>query len=123
MAYTMETWNMAEQTLQRLSRILDLCVETSFRRDYDAHLKCLLELKKNLAAFLNDTEIEELENKFNELPEGWWNQTMRCVNPVHFAKVNKIFDEIYMFCVRRMKKKGLLMPEAKDAGRAVARMS
>jgi len=123
MAYETETWNMAEQTLQRLSRILDLCVDTSFRRDYDGHLKCLLELKKNLSAFLNDNEIEELENKFNELPDGWWNITMKTVNPNCLGKVNKIFDDVYMFCVRKMKKKGLLMPEAKDAGRAVARMS
>ena len=123
MAYEMETWNMAEQTLQRLSRILDLCLEASMREDYGYWFKSLIELKKNLAAFLSDTEIEDLENKFNDLPDGWWNPNQRTINPTHQRKVDKIFNDVYIYCVRKMKKKGLLMPEAKDVGRAIARMS
>ena len=123
MAYVTETWNMAEQTLQRLSHILDLCVETSFRRDYDSHLKSLLELKKNLSAFLSNDELDELEDKFKKLPNGWWNPTTKSINLNHIEKVTTIFDDIYIYSIRKMKKRGLLMPETKDVGRAIARMS
>lgn len=123
MPYETETWNMAQQTLQRLSKILDVYLGFSWDEHYGGQYKCLLELRKNLAGFLTDNEIKEINLMFEKLPKGWWIKEKKSVNPMHQMKVEEIFNEIYMYYIKKMKKRNLLMPATDDPGRAVSRMS
>jgi hypothetical protein len=112
-----ESWNMATATLQRLARILDQCSMYSQQGDLINWFKALMDLRRNLSPFLDDTEFKEVTNKFESLPLGWINGGK--VNYNHYSTVNKLFDEIFIILIRSMKSKGILMPKQKDANKAV----
>ncbi len=116
-----ETWNMANATLQRFDYTLkqsSFFAQTGRLIDWK---KCLMDLRRNLYPFMTTKEYGDTEEKFNSLPKGWIHQNGQ-INNKYFAKVNKIFDEIYMMFILIMKKKGLLMPKTVDSGKAVIDM-
>jgi hypothetical protein len=112
-----ESWNMATATLQRLARILDQCSLYSQQGDLINWFKSLMDLRRNLSPFLEDTEFTEVTKKFESLPNGWI--TNGKVNYSSYAQVNKLFDEIFVILIKSMKAKGILMPKQKDANKAV----
>jgi len=119
----LETWNMAMETMKRLSLLLNLCT-TSFQDGNMIDLyNYLCNLKRNLAPFLDDKEFEELNNLFQKLPQGWSSKkNPNGTIPKYYNQVYSIFDEVYIFCGRQMKKKGILMPEGINKNRAILGM-
>lgn len=116
-----ESWNMANATLQRFDSILkrsSMLAQTGRLEDWK---RCLMDLRRNLFPFMTTTEFTEATSKFNSLPIGWVYPNGK-LNPRTSAKVNQIFDEMYMMFITIMKKKGLLMPKTIDSGKAVIEM-
>jgi hypothetical protein len=116
-----ESWNMATETLKRLSRSLDQISLYSQTGDLIAWFKTSMDLRRNLYPFLETNEFIEIENKINSLPNNWIIGSK--VNPVHYVTAHKILDETYLIFIKCMKQKGLLMPKSKDARHAVFNMS
>jgi hypothetical protein len=76
-----------------------------------------MDLRRNLAPFLNDDEFKVIENKFKEFPEGW--MIKGNVSALHYRTAHKTLDELYIIAVKFMKEKGLLMPKVIDLKKAV----
>jgi len=112
-----EAWNMATETLKRLSRCLDLCSWHSQKGDLVAWFDTSMDLRRNLAAFLDDNEFKQIDDKLKSLPRGWIIGGR--VSPNHFAAVHKTLDDVYIIAIKAMKEKGLLMPKAPNAAMAV----
>ncbi len=116
-----ESWNMANATLQRFDSILkrsSILAQTGRLEDWK---RCLMDLRRNLFPFMTTKEFDEINEKFNSLPIGWVYPNGQ-LNSKTSAKVNQIFDEMYMLFISIMKKKGLLMPKTIDSGKAVIEM-
>lgn len=116
-----ESWNMATATLQRFDLILkrsSILAQTGRLEDWK---RCLMDLRRNLFPFMTSIEFQEATKKFNSLPKNWVYPNGK-LNSKTSAKVNQIFDEMYMMFITIMKKKGLLMPKTVDSGRAVIEM-
>lgn len=117
-----ETWNMATETMKRLSTLLNFATVSFQTGDMLELYHYLCNLKRNLAPFLNNKEFEELTNLFNELPSNWNSKKGKGIIPEYYNEVYNIFDKIYIFCNRKMKQKGILMPEAINKSRAIVGM-
>jgi hypothetical protein len=117
-----ESWNMATETMKRLSNLLDLCTHYFHEKRFVELYDCLLNLRRNIIPFLEVKEIEEVNNLFDSLPTEKWISGEKKIIPQHFSKVYTIFDRIYIFYVIKMKKRGLLMPEVKDRSKAIIGM-
>lgn len=115
-----ESWNMATETLKRLSRDLDLCSFFSHKGDLVNWFYSAMTLRRNLYPFLEETEYNELQLKFISLPSHWIVNGR--VNPKHYIEVHKALDEIYLLFVKHMKSKGILMPKTSDPRSAVLNM-
>ncbi len=121
MANEVESWNMATATLQRFDFLLkrsSFLAQTGRLEDWK---RCLMDLRRNLFPFMTTTEFQEATKKFDSLPPGWVYPNGK-LNPKTSARVNQIFDQMYMMFISIMKKKGLLMPKAIDSGKAVIEM-
>ena len=116
-----ETWNMATATMKRLDFLLRQSSYFSQSLNLVSWFHTLMDLRRNLYPFMGDTIEKEVDEKLKEIP-GDWRATQSRVNPAHFSKVNQIFDELYIIFIKLMKAKGLLMPKAVDAGKAVIEM-
>lgn len=116
-----ETWNMATATLQRFDLLLKQSSMMAQTHDLIGWFNVLMDLRRNLYAFIPEKEWDEVEQKFNSLPKDWrgFNNT---INPKHFVEINKTFDEIYMIFIKTMKEKGLLMPKSLDSSKAVIQL-
>lgn len=112
-----EAWNMATQTLKRLSRSLDLCSLYSSMGDMVMWYTIMLDLKRNIYPFLINAEVEAINKKFSEFPKNWVIKGK--VDPKYIGKVYELLDEIYLLIIKNMKEKGLLMPKSKNAKAAV----
>ena len=120
---TQETWNMATETLKRISLLLDLCVMHFQDGSAVPLFDTLKNLRRNLIPFMEDAEVEKLEELFDSFPEDWRSRTQNFkVVPIYYGKVMILCDEIYTFCVKIMKKKGLLMPPTVDKNKAIMGM-
>ena len=115
-----ESWNMATATLKRLSGILDQCSFYSQRGEMVLWFNALLDLRRNMYAFMDEKEFIEVENKLKSLPKGWTIGN-KC-HPKLYPQVHRILDECYMIFIKSMKSKGLLMPKMTDVNRAVLDM-
>lgn len=114
---TQESWNMATATMQRLHRLL---VQSSFYAqtgDLIRWFKVIMDLRRNLYPFFEENEFKEIEKKLKQLPTDW--NKYGVVKSADYSKVNQIFDDIYMKYMQVMKARGLLLPRARDASRAV----
>lgn len=117
-----ESWNMAQATLKRLSGLLDMCSIYAQQGDLSNWFRVLMDLRRNLSAFLEDKDFNEVTTKIASLPKGWLMGSGK-VNPQHYQAVNKAFDEAYIICYRCMKAKGLLMPKQVDTTKSIIDMS
>ena len=115
-----ESWNMANATLKRLDNLLRQSSVYSQTSQLFKWKNCLMDLRRNIYPFLSETEVADVDNKFKSLDPNW-NRNGR-VSPKHYAKTNRLFDEIYIIFITVMKKKGLLMPKTVDSGKAVIEM-
>ena len=115
-----EAWNMATETLKRLSRCMDLCSFFSQKGDLVNWFSASMDWRRNLITFLEDNEVVILENKFAEMPKGWSNGGK--VRPDKYSQAHKVLDELYIMMSKYMKAKGLLMPKSKDPRAAVLNM-
>ncbi len=113
-----ETWNMATATLKRFDRILIQCSYMAQTRDLIGWFNVLMDLRRNIFPFMPTTDWDIIEKKFEELPNDWRVLNNK-INMKHFAKVHKLFDDIYMLYVKTMKDKGLLMPKSVDSSKAI----
>ena len=113
-----ESWNMATETLKRLSRCLNLCSYFSQNADLISWLNASMDLRRNLHPFLETNEITEINNKLNEMPNRWKTSDGKIIR-TEYGKVYKILDELYILFVGYMKNKGLLMPKMTDPRSAV----
>lgn len=112
-----ESWNMATETLKRLSRCLDLCSFFSQNGRLFEWFNASMDLRRNLYPFLTDTEWKAIDDKIKELPKGW--VIKGNVMAKHYGKVHKTLDELYLLFISNMKSKGILMPKPIDATQAV----
>lgn len=112
-----EAWNMATSTLKRLSWLLDMSSVAAQQQNFKDWFYVLMDLRRNLAPFMTPEEYEKIWNKFKELPPNWI--IGEKVNPMYTIQVHRLFDEIAMELLKVMNKKGLLMPEKKDTGKAI----
>lgn len=117
-----ESWNMATETMKRLSNLLDSCVFCFQGKNLLALHDLLSNLRRNLAPFLEDNEFKELNDLFSKLPKERWVNGEGIIIPKYYNQIITVFDEIYIFCGRQMKKKGLLMPPSIDKGRSIIGM-
>ena len=116
-----ETWNMATATLKRFDFLLKQSSVHSQRGDLISWKATLMDMRRNLYAFMTDKEFDEVNEKFESIPNNW-RLGNGAINKKLFPETNQIFDEIYMFFIKIMKEKGLLMPKTKDSGKAVIEM-
>ena len=112
-----EAWNMATATLQRLNNLLIQSSMFSQTGNLNGWFRVIMDIRRNLYPFMEDDDFKNVDKKLKELPNGWNRQAV--VRPMDYAKVNQVFDEVYMIFMSTMKTKGLLMPKSKDANRAV----
>ena len=118
-----ETWNMATETLKRISTLLDLCSFHFQNKSYIGVYETMLDLRRNLSAFLEDNEFEEVNKLFNRLPMNWRSKTNKNgIIPLHYIAVVTVLDEIYIYFIRKMKKKGILMPQTLDKNKSIIGM-
>jgi len=119
-----ESWNMATETMKRLSRLLDQNSMYAQNGDLIRWFQVMMDLRRNLIPFLEVNELENLNKKLEELPKGWMVLTASGtkIRPIHYAPVNKILDEIYILLIKNMKAKGLLMPKPTDVRKSVLDM-
>ena len=116
-----ESWNMATETMKRLSRLLDQNSMYAQGGDLIRWFQVMMDLRRNLIPFLEQTELDSLKTKLKELPQGWMvlTQNGAKVRPKDYPAVNKILDEIYILLLTTMKSKGLLMPKPTDIRKSV----
>lgn len=112
-----ESWNMAQATMQRLSRILDQCSMHAQNGMLVLWYSALMDLRRNLSPFLEETEFNNVRDKLLSLPSGW--NINGKVNSQHYSAVNRTLDEIFIILICCMKSKGLLMPKSDDPRAAV----
>lgn len=112
-----ESWNMATETLKRLSRSLDQISFYSQSGDLVSWFKATMDLRRNLYPFLEEKDYNSIKDKLDSLPKNWIIGSK--LNPLHYNNVHKTLDETYLICIKCMKEKGLLMPKSKDARQAV----
>lgn len=112
-----ESWNMATETLKRLSKCLDMCTYFSQTGDLPNWFNSTLSLQSNLSCFLEKDELELLDDKLKEIPSPWKSQGR--VIPMHYGKVYSILNFVYRQSLIYMKAKGLLMPKTNDPRSAV----
>lgn len=112
-----ESWNMATETMKRLSRCLNMCSFFSQNGKLFEWFNASMDLRRNLYPFLEGNEWTVIEDKIKELPQGWVYKGE--VRKSHYARVHKVLDELYLLFIKHMKQKGLLMPKAVDATQAV----
>lgn len=115
-----ESWNMATATLQRLSRLLDQSSYMAQNQNLTGWFIVILDLRRNLIPFMNDTELKDIKEKIDGLPNNWI--VGGKVDLKYFIQVNKTLDEIYIVLYTCMKRCGLLMPKQQDANRAIIDM-
>ena len=116
-----ETWNMATATLKRFDFLLKQFSLMAQTKNLPGCFTIIMDLRRNLVAFMPEKEFEEADNKLNSLPKGW-NTHNGKILPEHFAKINQTLDEVYMVYIKTMKAKGLLMPKSIDTSKAVIQM-
>ncbi len=121
MAQDVESWNMADATLKRFDNILKQSSYLSQTGRLEEWKRNLMDLRRNLFPFMTQTEFDDATKRFNSLPKLWVYPNGK-LNPKTSAKVNQIFDDMYMMFLTIMKKKGLLMPKTVDSGKAVIEM-
>lgn len=115
-----EGWNMAQATLQRINNILIQCSIASQSNQLDDWYGCLLDLRRNLAGFIEEKDYEKAENLIKELPSQIvWYRPDGKLNKETFPLIYTKLDEIQITFNRAMKAKGLLMPKTIDVGKAV----
>lgn len=119
-----ESWNMATETLKRLSRCLDMISFYSQNGSLIRWFDASMDLRRNLAPFLTKEEFDEIDSKIKSMPQGWIlsryaDATGGKVNPMHYATCHRILDETYIMFINQMKQKGLLMPKVVDPRMAV----
>ena len=113
-----ESWNMATETLKRLSRCLNMCSFFSQQGDLISWLNASMDLRRNLHPFLEPTEIKAINDKLNEMPKQWKSSEGKIMRG-EYAKVYKVLDDVYILFIGYMKEKGLLMPKMTDPRSAV----
>ena len=113
-----ESWNMATETLKRLSRCLDMCTYYSQMGDLPNWYNSSLSLRSNLSCFLDESEKKIIRDQFKKIPARWKTPDGR-VLPKFYGIVYSVLDEIYQQCLDYMKAKGLLMPKPTDPRAAV----
>lgn len=115
-----ESWNMATATLKRFDQLLNQCSYFSQNGFLMKWFSVLMDLRRNLHPFMDADEFKEVEDKLGSLPKDW------CAGgriiPTNFAKVNQVFDEVYIIFVDIMKAKGLLMPKSTDVKKSILDM-
>lgn len=112
-----ESWNMATETLKRLSRCLDICSFCSQQGDLFGWYQATFDLRRNLSPFLTATELEEINSEIMKFPKQFMykNEVIpTCRQPVYI-----ILDKLYILFVKHMKEKGLLMPKSINPSAAV----
>lgn len=116
-----EAWNMATETLKRLSRCLDMCSFYSQRGNLIQWFHASMDLRRNLYPFLDKDEFKEIEDKINEWNSKWIIDSPRgvIINPKYYSSCNRVLDELYLLFIFNMKEKGLLMPKTIDPRAAV----
>ena len=107
--------------MQRFNNLLLQSSIASQQGNLMAWFNILMDLRRNLFPFMSSTEYEDINKKFESLPNDWIHPNGK-INPKKFSNINQIFDEIYMMFILIMKKKGLLMPKTVDTGKAVIDM-
>jgi len=112
---------MATATLKRFDMLLKQSSIMAQTKNLIGWFNVLMDLRRNIYPFVPETEWGQIELKFKGLPNGWRLSNEK-VNPDHFAKVHKTFDEIYMDYIKIMKSKGLLMPKSLDTSKSVIEM-
>jgi hypothetical protein len=119
-----ESWNMATETMKRLSRLLDQNSLYAQNGDLIRWFQVMMDLRRNLIPFIDKPELEELNTKLSSLPKGWMVLTGSGtkVKPIDYPVVNRILDEIYILLIKTMKAKGLLMPKTIDVRKSVLDM-
>lgn len=112
-----ESWNMATETLKRLSRCLDMCTYYSQVGDLPNWFNATLSLKSNISCFLEDDEAQTINDKLSEMPSGW--RSSSGVIRSKYKEVYLVLTEVYQLSLKYMKSKGLLMPKTNDPRAAV----
>jgi hypothetical protein len=113
-----ESWNMATETLKRLSRCLDMVTFYSQIGELPNMFNAVLSLKNNLSCFLEPNEMTDIENELYKLPPKW-KTTEGKVLRMQYGKVHMTLTNVYTKCLGYMKAKGLLMPKPSDPRAAV----
>lgn len=113
-----ESWNMATETLKRLSRCLDMCTFYSQTGDLTNMFNAILSLKNNLSCFLEDNEMIVVENELYKLPKRWKSMEGKVLR-MEYGNVHMTLTNVYTKCLGYMKAKGLLMPKITDPRAAV----
>lgn len=116
-----EAWNMATETMKRLSRSLDLISFFSQQQDLVSWFDATLDLRRNISPFLEEPEFEKINQKLNGLPSDWLLKGRR-VNKRRYKDVHRTLDEVYLMIIKHMKDKGLLLPKAQDPRKAALDM-
>lgn len=119
-----ESWNMATETMKRLSRLLDQNSIYAQNGDLIRWFQVMMDLRRNLIPFMDEKELIILNSKLCSLPQGWMVLTNSGtkVKPKDYSQVNKVLDEIYIMLVSIMKLKGLLMPKQTDVRKSILDM-
>jgi hypothetical protein len=112
-----ESWNMATETLKRLSRCLDMCTYYSQVGDLPNWFNATLSLQSNVSCFLEPSESLAIEDKLKEMPKKWRSPNGVIRNT--YGSVYVVLNEVYKLCLLYMKSKGLLMPKTSDPRAAV----
>ncbi len=119
-----ESWNMATETMKRLSRLLDQNSAAAQQGDLIRWFQVMMDLRRNLIPFMSEEDLKDLKEKLESLPRGWMILTPNGskVKPANYAGVNRVLDEIYIQLITLMKSKGLLMPRQTDVRKSVLDM-
>lgn len=108
-------FNMGLATLERMDRLLNLCIYHSIDGDLYNWYKILMGLRREISSFIDEKELKEIEDLFNKIPADAWKMGNKVtVNIQHQNKVYEILDNIDIKIKGLMKSKGLLMPKSDD---------
>ena len=109
-------FNMGLATLERMDRLLNICILKSIEGDLYNWYNTLLGLRREISCFIEETELNDLENLFKSIPEGSWKMSGKNIiaHQQHQGNLIGILDKIDMKIKSLMKSKGLLMPKSDD---------
>lgn len=106
-------WNMATATLKRLNGLLWQASYFAQAQDFAKWFYTLLDIKRNIAPFLEQEDYEGISNSISSLGSGWI-MPNGSLHPETHAKSHRILNDSHELMIRAMHKKGLLMPKPDD---------